>query len=205
MSFSGISNGTSEETRIVYNLDYGGLKIEIIAPVEVFPGDNVTLMVNTSASGVEQIYIDYINLDLYGFVNSTTKIFLDQIAHLNNIFLASHSSQYNISIPDNIYPGLTFGEISCEWEVLGLKEELPPSGFVFTCINNVALTQLQLKYDELEANYTELESEYNRLETELNEEVGSTRSLMYIFVVTTVVGAITVFVLLLRKPKRIWI
>ncbi|PVX26087.1 MAG: hypothetical protein CW691_02495, partial [Candidatus Bathyarchaeum sp.] len=106
----------------------------------------------------------------------------------------------------------TYGIISCEWDFMGSNQKILPSGFALTYIQNIALEQLQTKYDELNAthqsaiqNYTSLESTYTELESNLNEEVDSTRNLLYIFVTTTVVASITVIVLLMRKPKKIWI
>ncbi|MCW4034901.1 MAG: hypothetical protein NWF03_06010 [Candidatus Bathyarchaeota archaeon] len=211
LAFSGIGNAAPEDTQTVYRLEYGGLRINIVAPVEAYPGENITITVNTS-SGAEPVFVKNIYIELYGLVNATQKVYLDQITHLNNYYLDSHTIQYTVTIPDNMSPGLTCGTISCEWEVDGAPQKIPSSGFVLTYVKNVALEQLQTDYNELNAtfqsfvqNYTDLESTYTELETELKEEVDSTRSLMYIFVVTTAVAAVTVFVLLMRKPKRVWV
>ena len=208
-----------EETRSVSPLDYGGLRIDITAPVQAYPGENITVTVKTSASYVQQIYIKYITIDLYGVINATTKVYLDQITHLSNVSLSSHEIQYNVTIPDNISPGLTYGEVSCEWEALGASFEILSSGFVLTYVKNVALEQLQAEYDELNAthqsilqNYTELNAthqsilqNYTELKSDLNEEADSTQNLMYVFIATTVVASITVVVLLMRKPKKVWV
>ena len=211
LAFCGVGKSAPEETQSVYDVTYGGLRLIVIAPVEAYPGENITVTVKTNASDVQQIYINYINLKFCGAVNATTTVTFEQITHLDNVFISSNETQYNITIPDNISPGLTFGEISCEWKALGVSFEIPSSGFALTYIKNIALEQLQAEYDELNAthhsmlqNYTEMESTYNELKSDL-KEVDSTRNLMYIFIATTVVASITVVVLLLRKPKKVWV
>ena len=204
LAFSGVGNAAPEETQSVYYLEYGGLKIDIRAPDQAYPGENITITVKTEAV-VPQIYVKYINVDLYGVVNATTEVILDNITHLKNSSLSSHEAQYNITIPDNISPGLTYGIINCEWELMGAPQKIPSSGFALTYIKNVELEQLQAEYDELNATYQTLLQDYTELESDVNEEVDSTRNLMYVFIATTAVASITVVVLLMRKPKKVWV
>ena len=204
LAFSGVGNAAPEETPSVYYLEYGGLKIDIRAPDQAYPGENITVTVKTETV-VPQIYVKYINVDLYGVVNATTEVILDQISHLKNSSLSSHEVQYNIKIPDNISPGLTYGEVSCEWEALGASFEILSSGFVLTYVKNMALEQLQAEYDELNATHQSVLQENTELKSGINEDADSTRNLMYVFIATTVVASITVFVLLMRKPKKVWV
>ncbi len=211
LAFAGVGKSAPEEMQTVYDETYGGLRIIVVAPVEAYPGEDITVTVKTNVSDVQQIYINYLNLKFCGAVNTTTIVTFEQITHLNNVFISSNETQYNITIPDDISPGLTFGEISCEWRALGVSFEIPPSGFALTYIKNTELEKLQAEYDELNAthqsmlqNYTEMESTYNKLESDI-KEVENTRNLMYIFIATTVVASITVVVLLLRKPKKVWL
>jgi len=204
LAFSGVGKSAPEKTPSVYSLDYGGLTIDIRAPDQAYPGENITVTVKTEAV-VTQIYVKYINVDLYGVVNATTEVYLDQIMHLKNSYLSSHEVQYDIKIPDNICPGLTYGEVSCEWEALGASFEILSSGFVLTYVKNVALEQLQAEYDELNTTHQSILEEYTELKSGIKGEVDSTRNLMYVFIATTVVASITVVVLLMRKPKKVWI
>jgi len=204
LAFSGVGKSAPEETPSVYYLEYGGLKIDIRAPDQAYPGENITVTVKTEAV-VPQIYVKYINVDLYGVVNATTEVILDQISHLKNSSLSSHEVQYNIKIPDNISPGLTYGIINCEWEFMGAPQKIPSSGFALTYIKNIALEQLQAEYDELNATHQTILQEYTELKSGIKEEVDSTRNLMYVFIATTVVASITVVVLLMRKPKKVWV
>lgn len=205
LAFSGVGNAAPEETQSVSPIDYGGLRIDITAPVQACPGENITVTVKTSASDVQQIHIKYITIELYGVINATTKVYLDQIEHLSNVSLSSHEIHYNVTIPNNISPGLTYGEVSCEWDALGASFEILSSGFVLTYVKNVALEQLQVEYDELNATHQSIVQEYNELKSAVNGDSDSTRNLMYVFIATTVVASITVVVLLMRKPKKVWV
>lgn len=212
VAFCGVGKAAPEETQSVYDVTYGGLRLVVTAPVEAYPGETITVTVKTTASDVPQIYINYINLKFCGAVNATTTVTFEQIAHLDSVFVSTNETQYNITIPDNISPGLTFGKISCEWKALGVSFEIPSSGFALTYIKDAEFEQLQAEYNELNAthqsmlqNYTEMESTYNEWKTGLKEEADSTRNLMYIFLATTIVASITVVVLLMRKPKKVWI
>ena len=203
VAFSGVGKSAPEEIKNLYHIDYGGLTIDITAPIQVYPGENISITVTTEA--VTQIDIEYIYVRICGLVNATTEVSLSNITHIEDSPLTFHEATYNIAIPDNLPPGLTYGLISCEWDFMGSPEKIPQSGFTLTCIKNIALEQLQAEYDELNATHQSILEEYNELKSGLNGESDSTRNLMYIFIATTVVASITVVVLLLRKPKKVWV
>jgi len=203
LTFSGVARSAPEEMLNVYYLEYGGLKIDISAPVTAYYGENITVSVKTEAV-VSQIFIKYINIDIYGRVNATTEIYLDQITHLTNSSLSSYEAQYDVAIPDNLSPGLTYGIISCEWDLMGSPQKIPSSGFALTYVQNIDLEQLEAEYEELNVTHQSLIQNYTALESTLEGTVGATRNLLYVFVATTVVASITVVVLLMRKPQRVW-
>jgi hypothetical protein len=205
LAFSGVGNAAPTETQPVTPLNYGGLKIDITAPVQVRPGDNITVTVKTSASDVQQIHINYITLELYGVVNVTDRVTLAEIDHLENVDLSIHATDYTVTIPDDIAPGLTYGEVNCNWKALGVSFEILSSGFVLTYVEDVELEQLQLDYDELCATHESILEEYNQLKAETGGDSDSTRTLMWVFIVTTIVASATVVVMLLRKPKKVWV
>ncbi|PVX23350.1 MAG: hypothetical protein CW691_10790, partial [Candidatus Bathyarchaeum sp.] len=143
--FSGTVQSASEETQNVYNIEYGGLIVDITAPIQAYPGENIIVTVTTQA--VTQIDIEYIYVTIYGLSNATNEVTLSAITHLEDTSLTFHEAQYNITIPDDISPGLTYGIISCEWDFMGSNQKILPSGFALTYIQNIALEQLQTKYD----------------------------------------------------------
>jgi hypothetical protein len=62
-------------------------------------------------------------------------------------------------------PGLTYGVLSCELELLGSPQKIPESGFVLTYIRNVNLEQLQADYESLNNTHQSLIQEYSDLES----------------------------------------
>lgn len=203
LAFSGVGKSAPEETKNVYHIDYGGLTIDITAPIQTYPGENISITVTTEA--VTQIDIEYIYVRIYGLVNATTEVTLSNITHIEDSPLTFHEATYNITIPDNLSPGLTYGLISCKWDFMDSPQKIPQSGFALTYIENIELEQLQAEYDELNATHQSVVQENTELKSGNKEEVDSTRNLMYIFIATTVVASITVVVLLLRKPKKVWV
>ncbi|MCJ7721120.1 hypothetical protein MUO98_01745 [Candidatus Bathyarchaeota archaeon] len=203
----GLGHSAPDETPSVYYLEYGGLKIDVRAPSQSYPGENITVTVKAEA--ITEIYVKYVRVTIYGALNATDKVTLRDIIHLENYSFTSsfeiHEVQYNVSIPDNMSPGLTYGVISCEWELMGSPQKILPAGFVLTYIRNMDLEQLQTEYQELNDTHQSLLQNYTELESGINEDLDSTRNMLYIFVATTVVASITVIVLLMRKPKKIWI
>ena len=204
LEFSGVAQSAPEDTPSVYYLEYPGLKIDVWAPTQSYPGENITVTVRAEA--ITEIFVEYIQITVLGALNATDKVTLREITHLENTsFTSSYEVQYNITVPGEISPGLTYGVIIGEWESMGFSYKIPSSGFTLTYIRNVDLEQLQSEFEELNTTHHSLLQNYTELESGSNEELDSTRNLMYIFVATTVVASITVIVLLMRKPKKIWI
>ena len=202
LTYGAVVRATSEERRPVYEMNSLGLKVSIAAPYFADPGENITVSVNVTAEASGSIDFGYIRIRICGLINETEEI----SPPLEDIYITSVPYQYDhiITIPNDTCPGLLYGTIEWgEWNVQfpggGMKVTIdnpPPAGFVVTYVKNVELEELQGAYDSLLANYTKYEN--------YKSELGSTRNLMYIFVATTVVSAATVFIILLRRPKRLW-
>jgi len=186
----------SNETWIVYDLEYAGLRLRIEAPRQAYPGENITVTVKAEAP--QKIYVEKIYIEIYGLRNETEKISLKNITYLENTFLTTpHEVNYVVEISNDTSPGLTYGIIQCKWELMDAPQKIPPAGFILTYVKGMELEQLKEAYDSLLGNYTELDSKYS-------SEVGGTRNLMYVFVGTTVVAGITVLLLVLRRPRTFW-
>ncbi len=205
LTFSGTVYSQSQETKNVYDLPYGGLIIDIVAPVQSSPGENITITITTEAKYAAEVDVDYLDVLIYGIKNAKDEISLAEITHIENMPITFHEANYQISIPNDISPGLIYGKISSKWYFEDAQYEIKDSGFVLTYIQNVELEQLRTEYKELNATYYDSLQNYTALESDLCVELDSTRNLMYIFVATTVVASITVIVLLMRKPKKVWI
>jgi len=198
LTYGAAVRATPEERRTVYEMDSLGLKLSIIAPYLAYPGENITVTVTAQASDASA----HGRINIYGQRNETEAISLADIPiQINTV---PYQGNHTITIPNDISPGLLYGIIEWEeWSVRfpggGMKvtiENPPPAGFVVTYVKNMELEELQAAYDSLLANYTKLKN--------YKSELGSTRNLMYIFVATTVVSAATAFILLIRRPKKLW-
>jgi hypothetical protein len=204
--FSGVGKSAPEETHNVYSLKYVGLIVDIWAPYQADPGETINITVKTESVVPQQsIYVKKINMTLYALTNATTEVAFAKITHLQNTSLTYHEAEYNITIPDNSSLGLTYGKISCDWDFMGAPQNIPTSGFVLTYIEDLAFEKLQEDYEALNATYHSTLEDYSQVESKFRGEVDSTRNLMYVFIATTVVAAITVVVLLIRKPKKVWV
>jgi len=204
LTYGAVEGATSEERRSVYEMDSLGLKVNIAAPYVANPGENITVTINVTAEASTGIEFEYIHISICGLRNETEEI----VPPLEDLYIYMYTVPYQhdhiIPIPNDTSPGLLYGVIEWgEWSMQfpggGMKvtiENPPPSGFVVTYVKNLELEELQADYDELLANYTKLEN--------YQSDLGSTRNLMYLFVATTIVAAATAFVLLMRRPKRLW-
>ena len=208
-----------EETRTVYQLEeYGGLTIEIKAPYQADSGDEINVTVKVGAT--KEIDVISFSLSIYGLINETEEDLLGwvDIKELRGSYAAGASVEYvyNITIPEDMSPGLTYGTISCEWksmEIISpelsvkLTLKIPSAGFTLTYVGNREFEQLETAYEELNASFWELNSSYNELEEKYSTSSGETagaRNLMYAFVATTIVSAATAVFLMIRKPKERW-
>ena len=203
LTFSGTVWPQTEQTKKVYSLEYGGLLIDIVAPVTSSPGENITITITTEA--VTQVDVEYMDILIYGIKNARDEVSLAEISHLHGVPLNFHEANYQISIPNDISPGQIYGIITSEWDFMGSHQTITPSGFALTYIQNIELEQLRTEFNQLNATYYASLQNSTDIESELYVELDSTRNLMYIFVATTVVASITVIVLLMRKPKKVWI
>lgn len=108
---STIAEPTSEgtQTRVVYSLRYIGLTVEVEAPYQADPGDEINVTVRVGAY-VEGVDVEHIYLDISGLKNGT-----DEISLGGGMITDLGEYVYNITIPEDISPGLTYGTITCEW------------------------------------------------------------------------------------------
>jgi hypothetical protein len=197
---------TAEDTWTVYNSQYLGLEIKIEAPRRVDPGENITITI-TAGAHLADIDVVYISVDICSLVNETEEFQLKNISFLSNSKIKHrqmYKDHYNVTIPNDTSPGLTYGFISCEWEFEGAIIRIPRSGFMVTYVRNSELEELQAAYDELNATHHALLSNYTDIDSKYVGELGGARNLMYVFVATTVIAVGTVLFLILRRPKTFY-
>ena len=103
--FSGVVISQSEQVKNVYHVAYAGLIIDIFAPVQAFPGENLTLTITTEA--LTQINIEYINLAIYGIVDGSTEVTLSTISHLKGSSLTFNETNVSRYLTKLITPKLS--------------------------------------------------------------------------------------------------
>jgi hypothetical protein len=203
-----VGESTQGETRTVYyhGQEHGGLIVKVEAPYQVYPSEKINLTVKVRA--VTEMYVLYVHLNISGLVGERNVTLLRSIAISNLegvdlVFNETRQYVYEISIPAEISPGLTYGSISYEWTCWGMLAKVSPTGFPVTYVRNKEYEELHNDYQILNSTYWSLQENYTKLESQYSGELGGTRNMMYVLIVTTVVSVASVF-FLIRRPKKSW-
>ena len=203
-----VGPSTQVETRVVYyhGQEHGGLVVEVEAPYQAYPTEKINLTVKVRA--VTEMCVLYMHLNVSGLVGERNETLLGSIAisDLEGVDLVSNETRqytYEILIPAEVSPGLTYGSISYEWTCWGIPAKVSPAGFPVTYIRNKEFEELYSNYQMLNSTYWSLQENYTKLESQYSGESGGTRNMMYVLIVTTVVSVASVF-FLIRRPKKSW-
>lgn len=165
------------EERTVLSRSYVGLGVEVYAPFQCYPGENITVKVRIEA--LENVKNVSVTLFLWGSkfegANpwSTSFTVLD-IADFPNGTIKEEA--YNITIPSDIDPGLMYGLLSLDWSIYRAslwERQWDKASFRTTYVRN--------------RNYENLQESYIQLENELH----NTRIMAYIFLVGMIALAIS--------------
>jgi len=208
ITYSAVAGSTSEETRTVYHLEYGGLIVEVDAPYKADPGENINITVRINAP-LGKVNVNYIALNIYGLKHETNETLLGsiRITDLEGAYASNETREYiyEITLLEDISPGSTYGTLSYEWDFTDIRLKIPSAGFIVTYVKNKEIEQLSAAYEQLNASYWELSANYTELESKYKAssgQLGGTRNLMYAFVATTIVSVATAVLLVIRRPKR---
>jgi len=207
-------NASDMETFVNSNLP--GINIQVNATIEVLPGENITVRLKLSRlPEVKEVNVEYFNLSIFGFIYGEQKIIMANITH-DNFLLNVEEYNCTFKVPENVW-GITRGEITLTYDatypsekpIIIMPYENLTTGFDMTYVENIYLEQLkQIFHDQLgkdltPENLNETLLEYKQLKESQNE-LGSTRVVIGILVITTVFFAATTLYLILRKPKEYW-
>jgi len=198
---------TQEETRTVYyhGEEQGGLMVKVEAPYQAYPDEKINLTVEVRAC-TQRIYVLYMRLNISGLINERNETLLGSIAisdleQFDLVFNKTYQYSYEILIPAEISPGPTYGSICYEWTCWDVPTEISPSGFPVTYVKNREYEELRNDYQVLNSTYWSLQENYTKLESHYSGELGSTRNMMYVLIVTTVVSVVSIFILI-RSPRK---
>jgi len=195
-----IDSGIAEDqARLAWSYELEGLSVQVYAPSQAYPGDLVPITVKVNAT--ESLLDVYVKLEIFGSKyencshwNTTSyKVLWGEDLDAGD----GITRKYDLEVPLDADPGLVYGYMICKWMTPDLQEYSEYDSFSVTYLKNQAFEELQSEYEDLNASYNELKSKHQG-------ELNSTRNVMYVFVATTIISSATAFILLMRRPRRIW-
>ena len=202
----------STEMKTFFDSEVPGINLQVNATAETQPTEyiNVTLSLTTQTD----IYINYLNLSIFGFINGTDRILMANITD-SEFPLNNDSRDYNCTfqVPGDVW-GVTYGEIvltySAKYDIVTVDFERLTCGFTSTNVENVYLQNVeeQLKslaslYEQLNQTYWDLQQNYTSLQGNLGELQGTRQAVIALAVISALFVATTVY-LLIRKPRQSW-
>ena len=208
---------TTENMETFLDHEIPGIKIVVNATRETEPNKNITIIINMKPLEAK-VCIEYFNFSVFGFVNGTLKTIMPlhpNVTDDNWSPSLPYEHNFTCQISEQVW-GITLGEITLNYNVTyTYPEEVITRWYNFklvfdmTYVENIYLEQLkQIFHDQLgkdltPENLNETLLEYKQLKESQNE-LGSTRMVVGILVITTVFFAATTLYLILRKPKEYW-
>lgn len=160
------------EPRLVWTFFWEGLNIEIYAPYQAYPNQTMTIRVMVEAR--ENLQEVTVRLRIYGSKSEGYLGWFSSFYAFYNVDLSSGTVEdqyFNVSIPEDVDPGLVYSQTSCTWKVWrGSSWQGQSNDGVFrvTYLRNKPYENLQVAYNQLVTNYNSLLSSYNQLLADYN-------------------------------------
>jgi len=208
----------TENTQTFFEFQWPGIKIQVNATRNAVPEESMTVIVIVKSTILEEIDVEYLDLDVFGFKGGQNKTLLGDINQDAFILESNETMSFNdvFPIPEDVW-GVTYGELSFEYYNVGYHYVLPSLRFILTYVENVKLETLQEELQSLSENFTKLYHNYTQLEgnyTDLKEKydeisegvtgIDNARNTIIVLAITTVVFAATTIYFIMRKPKQSW-
>jgi hypothetical protein len=140
-----------------------GIMVQVNATAETQPNQNITVMLSLKRQ--TSVYVEYLNLSIFGFLNGTEKIIMANITD-NNFPLDDTPEIYNCTfkVPKQVWD-VTYGEIALTYNVTysvesGILIIIPYEnlkiGFTMTHVENVYLESVEEQLKSLSSIYVQL-------------------------------------------------
>ena len=155
------------ETRLVWTFFWEGIDVEIYAPYQAYPNQTMTIRVIVEAS--EDLQDVTIRFRIYGSKSEGYLSWFNSFYAFYNVDLSSgivEDQYFNVSIPEDVDPGLIYSQTSCSWKVWresSWQSQSNDGVFRVTYLRNNPYEKLQVAYNQLVTNYNSLLSSYNQL------------------------------------------
>lgn len=153
-----------------------GMTIQVNATTQTLPTENLTVVISLETQ--TNVSIEYFNLEVFGFLNGTTKLSMLNITDNNFSINSTSPKQYVNStyIPSWVW-GTTYGEISLSYSASeeGMVLTIPDIviGFPMTQVENTYLEGLETQNTQLQGQITSLNDSFQQL-TNLYQNLSST-------------------------------
>lgn len=167
-----VSSIYATETRR-WGFEWEGFNVDIYAPYQAYPDDIMTIRVRVESRS-EEVQSVTIFLKIYGSKDQGLRSWYTFVDALDNVDLslgASEDQYFNVSIPDDVDPGLVYSETSVSWKIWresAWQEQSRYGVFKVTYLRNKPYEDLQVAYNQLLANYNSLLSSYDQLLVDYN-------------------------------------
>jgi hypothetical protein len=126
-----------------------GVTDQVNATTEKRPTGNITVAM--TVNGHAEVEIKYVNLNVHGFLNGTTKTITANMSH-RSFWLNSFSSSYNLTfrVFEQVWD-VTYGEAtpehSAKYGPITVNNDGATCGFTVTNVRNVYLEELEKQSD----------------------------------------------------------
>ena len=180
---------SAAEERKVLSRNYVGLGVEVYAPYQCYPGENITVKVRVKA--LEDVKNASVSIFIWSSRSEghdpwgTSFTVLDVTDFPSG---AIKEEVYNITMPSDINSGLTYGILFLDWSIYRTPSWEPQwekASFRATYVDNRAYKDLQTMYQSA------------------IKDLQNTIALMYIFLATTIVSVFTTLYFARRKVRRL--
>lgn len=196
------------EERKVLTRNYVGLGAEVYAPYQCYPGENITVRVRVEA--LEGVKNASITLFIWGSKSEGYSPWGTSFTVLDIEDFPKgtvQDNEYEVEIPLDIDPGLTYGILFLDWSVYiqsSWEDQWDKASFRLTYVNNEDYENLQTTYNDLLTTYNNLQDKYNSTLNDIQNtrnDLQNTRTLTYVLLTTTIMLAISTTYFAKRKPK----
>lgn len=182
------------EERKVLSRNYVGFGVEVFAPYQCYSSENITVRVRVKA--FEDIKNASVTMFIWGSKSEGSNPWGASFTVIDvSDFLggAIKVEAYNVTIPSDIDPGLTYGILFLDWSIYrspSWEDQWDKANFRMTYVKNK-------KFEDLQTTYSDLQDEHNSVLTELQNN----RTLIYLFLATTIALTFSTVYFARSKPK----
>ena len=162
----------ADPEKLIYNLgEYEGLVVEIYAPYQAYPNDNMTIRIIVAAR-TEPLQDVTITFTMYGSQDEGDSLWLRPLRPFATPVPLDpgdvRDQHFNVSIPQSVDPGLLHAHITCSWKVWRnstWQEQTIDDQVIdsVTYLKNRPYEVLQAAYVQLSDDHSSLENSYTNL------------------------------------------